>query len=223
MTIKDVKLAIEELDKEATLVNEELINQKLNMFSQGVIDDLELMEFVRSNRRSWGWDNAYILSGIINRMSKSLFEDKHIFTRIIEIAHPLNIGDIYRRSNGMYNNDRSLMLEILTKSPSTIEKVNSTLLFDEEFIKQAILKEHEEMNDVVKIDSSLAAMQFMLVARAHGYDTNPIGGFEADKLAEAFGLKKDRYVPVMILSIGKALEEGYNSIRLDAKEFTTFK
>ncbi|WP_407371881.1 nitroreductase family protein [Carnobacterium sp.] len=81
----------------------------------------------------------------------------------------------------------------------------------------------EEMNDVVKIDSSLAAMQFMLVARAYGYDTNPIGGFEADELAEAFGLKKERYVPVMILSIGKALEEGYNSIRLDPKEFTTFK
>ncbi|SIN88624.1 Nitroreductase [Carnobacterium alterfunditum] len=81
----------------------------------------------------------------------------------------------------------------------------------------------EKMNDVVKIDSSLAAMQFMLVARAHGYDTNPIGGFEADELAEAFGLKKDRYVPVIILSIGKALEEGYDSIRLDAKEFITFK
>lgn len=80
-----------------------------------------------------------------------------------------------------------------------------------------------EMNDVVKIDSSLAAMQLMLVARSYGYDTNPIGGFEADQLAEAFGLEKERYVPVMILSIGKALEEGYNSIRLDAKELTTFK
>lgn len=80
-----------------------------------------------------------------------------------------------------------------------------------------------QMNDVVKIDSSLAAMQLMLVARSHGYDTNPIGGFEADQLAEAFGLEKERYVPVMILSIGKALEEGYNSIRLDAKELTTFK
>ena len=80
-----------------------------------------------------------------------------------------------------------------------------------------------EMNDVVKIDSSLAAMQLMLVARSHGYDTNPIGGFEADQLVEAFGLEKERYVPVMILSIGKALEEGYNSIRLDAKELTTFK
>ena len=28
----------------------------------------------------------------------------------------------------------------------------------------------------------------MLVARAHGYETNPIGGFEAEKLAETFGL-----------------------------------
>lgn len=48
----------------------------------------------------------------------------------------------------------------------------------------------EQMNDVVKIDSSLAAMQFMLIARAHGYETNPIGGFEEDLLAEAFGLDK---------------------------------
>lgn len=32
----------------------------------------------------------------------------------------------------------------------------------------------QEMNDVVKIDASLAAMQLMLVARAHGYETNPI-------------------------------------------------
>ncbi|MCT4795688.1 nitroreductase family protein [Exiguobacterium alkaliphilum] len=81
----------------------------------------------------------------------------------------------------------------------------------------------QEMNDIVKIDSSLAAMQFMLVARAHGYDTNPIGGFEKDQLAEAFGLDKDRYVPVMILSVGKAAEEGYQSARLDAETITNFK
>ncbi|TCI43392.1 nitroreductase family protein [Exiguobacterium sp. SH3S2] len=80
-----------------------------------------------------------------------------------------------------------------------------------------------EMNDIVKIDSSLAAMQFMLVARAHGYDTNPIGGFEKDQLAEAFGMDKDRYVPVMILSVGKAAEAGYQSVRLDAETITNFK
>lgn len=81
----------------------------------------------------------------------------------------------------------------------------------------------QEMNDVVKIDSSLAAMQFMMVARAHGYDTNPIGGFEADQLAEAFGMDKERYVPVMILSVGKAAEEGYVSSRLSSDKVTTFK
>ncbi|TCI65738.1 nitroreductase family protein [Exiguobacterium sp. SH0S2] len=81
----------------------------------------------------------------------------------------------------------------------------------------------QEMNDIVKIDSSLAAMQFMLVARAHGYDTNPIGGFEKDQLAEAFGMDKDRYVPVMILSVGKAAEAGYQSVRLDAETITNFK
>ncbi|WP_313629465.1 nitroreductase family protein [Enterococcus italicus] len=81
----------------------------------------------------------------------------------------------------------------------------------------------QQMNDVVKIDSSLAAMQFMLVARAHGYETNPIGGFEADQLAEAMGLDKERYVPVMILSIGKAKEEGYSSVRLAAEKITEFK
>ncbi|EPI2199007.1 nitroreductase family protein [Enterococcus hirae] len=81
----------------------------------------------------------------------------------------------------------------------------------------------EQMNNVVKIDASLAAMQFMLVARSHGYETNPIGGFEADQLAEAFDLDKERYVPVMILSVGKAVEEGYESVRLAPEKITTFK
>lgn len=81
----------------------------------------------------------------------------------------------------------------------------------------------EKMNDIVKIDASLAAMQLMLVARAHGYETNPIGGFEADKLAETFDLDKNRYVPVMILSIGVAKEKGYDSVRLPAEKITEFK
>ena len=81
----------------------------------------------------------------------------------------------------------------------------------------------KEMNDVIKIDSSLFAMQLMLIARSHGYDTCPIGGFESDELAEAFGLDKERYVPVLILSIGKAVEEGHQSVRLDADKLTIFK
>lgn len=81
----------------------------------------------------------------------------------------------------------------------------------------------EQMEGVVKIDTSLAAMQFMNVARAHGYDTNPMTGFEADQLAETFELEPTRYLPVMMISIGKAAETGYESIRLTPEEITSFK
>lgn len=77
--------------------------------------------------------------------------------------------------------------------------------------------------DIVKIDSSLFAMQLMLVARAHGYDTNPIGGFEDDLLAKAFDLDEERYIPVMILSIGKAKQEGYESVRLGLDKITFWR
>lgn len=80
----------------------------------------------------------------------------------------------------------------------------------------------EEMTNVVKIDTSIAAMQFMNVARAHGYDTNPMTGFEADQLAEAFDLDPERFVPVMMISIGKAEVAGYESVRLDPENITTF-
>ncbi|MCC5894088.1 MAG: nitroreductase family protein [Alkalibacterium sp.] len=80
----------------------------------------------------------------------------------------------------------------------------------------------EKMKKAVRLDSCLAAMQFMLVARSHGYDTNPIGGFEYGQLAEIVGLDKDRYVPVLILAVGKALETGEETVRLEAEQLTTF-
>lgn len=77
--------------------------------------------------------------------------------------------------------------------------------------------------EIVKIDSSLFAMQFMLVARAHGYDTNPMAGFEIDQVAKAFDLDEERYAPVMIISIGKAKEDGYESVRLSSDKITFWR
>ncbi len=81
----------------------------------------------------------------------------------------------------------------------------------------------QTMNDIVKVDSSLAAMQFMLVARAHGYDTNPMAGFQKKKIAEALGLDAERYVPVMMISVGKADYKPHPTVRLDAEEVTFFR
>ncbi|MBR2076859.1 MAG: nitroreductase family protein, partial [Exiguobacterium sp.] len=81
----------------------------------------------------------------------------------------------------------------------------------------------EMIKDSIMLDSGLVAMQLMLVAHAHGYDTNPIGGYDKANIAEAFGLDKERYLPVMLLSIGKAAEEGYPSVRLPVDRITDWK
>ncbi|CAI3292766.1 nitroreductase family protein [Enterococcus cecorum] len=110
------------------------------------------------------------------------------------------------------------------------EAVNRGLMPQEVMEKQlaAIVPMYDSLNKaqmerIVQIDASLVAMQLMLVARSHGYDTNPIGGFDADQLAEAFDLDEERFHPVMILSIGKAMETGYESVRLSAEKITVFK
>ena len=81
----------------------------------------------------------------------------------------------------------------------------------------------EVNKDTVLIDGGLVSMQLMLTARAYGYDTCPIGGFEKDQIAEAFGMDKERYVPVMLISIGKAADTGYQSVRLPIEKIAEWK
>ena len=76
----------------------------------------------------------------------------------------------------------------------------------------------EGMKDIVNIDSSLMAMQFMLTAKAYGYDTNPIGGFDKENIAKIIGYDSDRYVPVLAIAIGKKAQEAHGSVRLPVHE-----
>ncbi|HFI0641018.1 TPA: nitroreductase family protein [Streptococcus suis] len=79
------------------------------------------------------------------------------------------------------------------------------------------------MREVVKMDASLAAMQLMLVARSHGYETNPMSGFDPEEMAATFDLDPERYIPVLMVSIGKAKEPGFDSVRIEAEKKTVFK
>lgn len=77
--------------------------------------------------------------------------------------------------------------------------------------------------DIVMTDCGLVAMQLMLAARAHGYDTNPLAGYDKDRINEVFDLDKDRYAPVMLISIGKAADEGYPTMRLPVDRIAEWK
>ncbi|MCS7459096.1 nitroreductase family protein [Paenibacillus doosanensis] len=62
-------------------------------------------------------------------------------------------------------------------------------------------------------NASLAAMQLMLAAKAKGYDTVPMGGYDSNALVKELSIP-ERYVPVMIVPIGKAAAPGRPTDRL---------
>lgn len=70
-------------------------------------------------------------------------------------------------------------------------------------------------------NSSLAAMQLMLAAKGKGWDTCPMVGFDKEKFIKEFNVD-DRYTPVMLIAIGKALKPGHQSARLKIEELITW-
>lgn len=73
----------------------------------------------------------------------------------------------------------------------------------------------------ISIDGGLVSMQLMLVARAKGYDTVPMGGFDHAKFAEAFDIP-ERYAPIMLIAIGKAANPGHPTLRLPMEDVAFF-
>lgn len=66
-------------------------------------------------------------------------------------------------------------------------------------------------------NSSYAAMQLMLAAKAKGYDTCPMGGYDRDKLIEALNIPP-RYLPTLMLTLGKASVQAYPTARFGLDE-----
>ncbi|SDI21368.1 nitroreductase family protein [Alteribacillus bidgolensis] len=67
------------------------------------------------------------------------------------------------------------------------------------------------------INASLAAMQLMLAAKEKGYDSVPMGGFDKEKLMEAFNIP-DRYIPIMLISLGKGHGTTRESFRFPVED-----
>ncbi|OMD50301.1 nitroreductase family protein [Paenibacillus borealis] len=79
----------------------------------------------------------------------------------------------------------------------------------------------EAIGQKVYTDGGLVSMQLMLVARAKGYDTVPMGGYDQAKFVEAFNIP-ERYAPVMLIAIGKAAKPGHPTVRLAVDDVAFF-
>lgn len=80
----------------------------------------------------------------------------------------------------------------------------------------------QQIRENTLIDGGLVAMQLMLVAKAHSYDTNPIGGFERKEVMQVLGVDTERYVPIMLLAIGKAAKPAHPSVRLPIEKLVSW-
>jgi len=83
-------------------------------------------------------------------------------------------------------------------------------------IERAYLNPQNARDEAI-LNASLAAMQLMLAAKSRGLDTCPMGGFDRQKFITQFAIP-DRYIPVMLVVVGKAAKPAYSSARLPLDE-----
>lgn len=75
--------------------------------------------------------------------------------------------------------------------------------------------------NIANFDTGLVSMQLMLIAKARGYDTVPMGGFNKQKFIERFEIS-DRYFPAVLIALGKAAAPGRETTRLPIQEIVSF-
>ncbi|WP_430602794.1 hypothetical protein IGJ02_000098 [Enterococcus sp. DIV0724b] len=79
----------------------------------------------------------------------------------------------------------------------------------------------EYLTQTAIIDSSLFAMQLMLLAKDRGYDSVPMRGFSQAEIGQIIN-QPTNYLPIMLISIGKASQPAFDTSRLPVEAFTEF-
>lgn len=96
----------------------------------------------------------------------------------------------------------------------------------EDFVKRTVQTygslDEDRLKSIALVDGGLVSMQLMLAAKAKGYDTVPMGGYDASAFVQAFGVP-GTWVPVMLIALGKASKEGRPTTRLPLSEVVHYE
>ncbi|WP_404330110.1 nitroreductase family protein [Mesobacillus maritimus] len=79
----------------------------------------------------------------------------------------------------------------------------------------------EIRTNIASFDAGLVSMQLMLLAKAKGYDTVTMGGFDKQKFIEKFQVS-DRYMPIVLIALGKAAAPAFKTTRIPVKDLVEF-
>ena len=172
---------------------------------------LEVATSAPSSRNLQPWRFVVITDENVKQEVKEMAFNQQVFDSCSAVIAVIGDCEMYRNAEHIYqsNVEAGNMPEELKQ-----EKVAAI----ENMLPNLSLQVRE---NIALFDAGLVSMQIMLVARAYGYDTVTIGGFNKDKFAKRFELT-DRYVPIVLIPIGKAAAPAFKTTRLPINEITTF-
>jgi nitroreductase len=84
------------------------------------------------------------------------------------------------------------------------------------------LVERGELDQSVCFQAGLVAMQFMLAVRSHGYECGPMDDWDKDELEPVFGIDLKRFIPLLVIAVGKPTGPATPVTRRDPKEVSMF-
>ncbi|GGE54951.1 nitroreductase family protein [Priestia taiwanensis] len=79
----------------------------------------------------------------------------------------------------------------------------------------------EDKKEWQMLDGGLLAMQLMLAAKARGYDTVPMLGYNVEEFRKEFNVP-DNLVNILMITVGKAAQPGFPTVRLGVDEVTSW-
>ncbi|MCY8098335.1 nitroreductase family protein [Bacillus atrophaeus] len=191
------RASVKEYDKNATISKEEMT---------------ELLELTTKAPSAWNLQHWHFTVFHSDEAKAALLPVAYNQKQIIESSAVVAVlGDLKANENGedVYGE--------LAKQGLITDDIKQTLLGQ---INGAYQNE-QFARDSAFLNASLAAMQLMIAAKAKGYDTCAIGGFNKEQFQEQFDVS-DRFVPVMLISIGKAVKPAHQSNRLPVSEVSTW-
>ncbi|MCY8912059.1 nitroreductase family protein [Bacillus atrophaeus] len=197
LDILQQRASVKEYDKNATISKEEMT---------------ELLELTTKAPSAWNLQHWHFTVFHSDEAKAALLPVAYNQKQIIESSAVVAVlGDLKANENGedVYGE--------LAKQGLITDDIKQTLLGQ---INCAYQNE-QFARDSAFLNASLAAMQLMIAAKAKGYDTCAIGGFNKEQFQEQFDVS-DRFVPVMLISIGKAVKPAHQSNRLPVSEVSTW-
>lgn len=191
------RASVKEYDKDAVITKEELT---------------ELLEITTQAPSAWNLQHWHFQVFHSDEAKAALlpvaFNQKQIIDSSAVIAV---LGDLKANENG-----EDVYAELAEQGNIT-EEIKQTLLGQ----INGAYQNDQFARDSAFLNASLAAMQLMLAAKAKGYDTCAIGGFNKEQFAKEFDVS-ERFVPVMLISIGKAVKPAHKSNRLPVSKVSTW-